>query len=53
MTGIYYVMTEYESDKIYFMGSYETCKEWINQHYSDVFGIVSNETGQFMSIVWS
>jgi len=45
------VMLEW-SDKVFFIGSYDACKQWIDQNYNDDLLIISIATGRVMSVVW-
>jgi len=42
-----------EMDKIYFEGTYEDCKQWLDEHYDEDLHIVSEDTGRSLSIVWT
>ena len=49
-----HVGVEY-SDRIPFYGTYAECKEWIitDDPYDECdYGIISNESGRFLSVVW-
>ena len=49
---MYYVCYEYNDKRRLYTSTYDECKEYIRNHYSDDLCIVSIETGRLMSIVW-
>lgn len=53
MSGLYQVIHELGGGPVYFEGSYDECKDWLDVNYDDELIIISCETGRAVSIVWN